>query len=170
MDLTMPNMSGWETASILRRNHLTLAPIMIVSANAEEQGKANDAEISHEDFVVKPVDLNRVLLRLGTLLNLRWIRDNSPATVQNRVETAHSEPLPENPANESCRENPLSLAHRQALEQLVKMGYVRGILSKLDEIEQHQPEAGGMITQLRDYVTHFKFDAFLHLLNQENLP
>lgn len=172
MDLTMPNMSGWETASILRRNHLSLAPIMIVSANAEEQGKTNDAEISHEDFVVKPVDLNRLLLRIGVLLNLRWIREAStvsqvpPAPKGVNTPQASAIVLP---VQEGLQENPLSLANRQALEQLVKMGYVRGILSKLDEIEQYQPEARGIILQLRDYVTHFKFDAFLQLLNQENL-
>lgn len=173
MDLTMPNMSGWETASILRRNHLSLAPIIIVSANAEEQGKPNDAHISHEDFVVKPVDLNRLLVRIGQLLNIHWIRDEMLGQVSVASPSVHDAKnagtLDQQAGDERLIENPLSLANRQALEQLVKMGYVRGILSKLDEIEQHQPEASIMILQLRDYVTQFKFDAFLQLLHQETL-
>jgi signal transduction histidine kinase/CheY-like chemotaxis protein/purine-cytosine permease-like protein len=177
MDLTMPHLSGWETASILRNNHLTLAPILIVSANAEEQGKSNDAQIERDDFIVKPVDLLRLLERIGQRLNLHWIKpqQGSPAS-------AITSSMPATPALDGKTasqhagnknliiKNPLSLADRQALLQLVNMGYVRGITSKLDEIAHRQPEHATAIQHLKTLTSQFDLKALQAHLQQEQWP
>ena len=231
MDLTMPQLGGWETARILRQNQLSLAPILIVSANAEEQGKSNEAEIERDDFIVKPVDLLRLLQRIGQRLQLRWIQATpvhqksesqkpgiqkpasqiadaaveqsqsklgtlSPANSlikSNLVEssqtfaaltnktphhkTGHSTISPDeegdqdNSLNEPTRcRNPLDASEREALLQLINMGYMRGILNKLDAIEKNHPADVAALARLRTYANQFKFDALKHCLQQEDWP
>jgi hypothetical protein len=66
--------------------------------------------------------------------------------------------------------NPLSLADRQALLQLVNMGYVRGITSKLDEIAHRQPEHATAIQHLKTLTSQFDLKALQAHLQQEQWP
>ncbi|MDO8375682.1 MAG: ATP-binding protein, partial [Aquabacterium sp.] len=54
MDLAMPGIDGWETIRTLRRQHLSDAPVAIVSANAFDKGQDNDVGIGADDFITKP--------------------------------------------------------------------------------------------------------------------
>ncbi|RYZ81688.1 MAG: hypothetical protein EOO68_35530 [Moraxellaceae bacterium] len=66
--------------------------------------------------------------------------------------------------------NPLDASEREALLQLINMGYVRGILNKLDDIEKHHPAEVEAIARLKAYANQFKFDALKHCLQQEEWP
>lgn len=166
MDLTMPQLSGWETANILRKNQLSQAPILIVSANAEEQGKSDSTQIPPENFIVKPVDLLKLLERIGQTLQLNWIK--SLAQINAIVALSpHVLHVPLTGPTKDSMLNPLTEVDRQALIQLINMGYVRGINSKLDEVEQRQPQDMVAIAHLKNYSSQFKFDALLQLIQQE---
>ena len=68
-----------------------------------------------------------------------------------------------------CR-NPLDASEREALLQLINMGYMRGILNKLDAIEKNHPADVAALARLRTYANQFKFDALKHCLQQEDWP
>ena len=72
MDINMPTLNGWQTSELLRRNQLSEAPILIVSANAFERGKENSAGIRLEDFLEKPIDFTKLLDKVRTLLDIEW--------------------------------------------------------------------------------------------------
>jgi len=119
MDLAMPGMDGWETSYVLRRRHNSQAAIAIVSANAFDKGMDNAAGITADDFIVKPVNIAELLDWIGRRLALVWTHE------------------PEAPA---APPPPAALVlppdeHLSALAELVRIGYVRGIKARLDEID-----------------------------------
>src|SRR5579863_4887067 len=66
IDLSLPDMSGWELARTLRATpNLGQMRIMIVSANAHEYASA--PADSHDAFITKPIELQPMLERVGTL-------------------------------------------------------------------------------------------------------
>ena len=61
-------------------------------------------------------------------------------------------------------------AHLEALREVVNLGYYRGILNQLDEIEAAQPECTAWVSDLRTLARQFQFEAMGHQLNPAGLP
>lgn len=119
MDLAMPGMDGWETSYVLRRRHNSQAAIAIVSANAFDKGMDNAAGITADDFIVKPVNIAELLDWIGRRLALEW---------------THEPEAPAAPPPSAALVLPPD-EHLSALAELVRIGYVRGIKARLDEID-----------------------------------
>jgi CheY-like chemotaxis protein len=152
MDLGMPGIDGWETIRRIRRGQLTDAHIAILSANAFDKGLENDAGVAADDFIVKPVQVHELLTWLGHKLNLEWVTSATPVPALQPA-AAPSLVAPDQ-------------AHLTALEELVGLGYLRGILNKLDEIERLNPQYGEFVRVLRDLARQFQFDAMKELLRK----
>ncbi len=149
MDLAMPGIDGWETLRRLRRERpqgLADIAVAIVSANAFDKGLDNDVGIGARDFLVKPVRLPDLLDWLGERLALPWI--DAPALLAAPPTTP---PPPE---------------HLQALQRLVEMGYLRGILEQLDRTEGEAPHSAGFVQSLRAQAREFQFDAMRGVLKK----
>jgi signal transduction histidine kinase/purine-cytosine permease-like protein/response regulator of citrate/malate metabolism len=153
MDLGMPGIDGWETIRRIRRQQLTDAHIAILSANAFDKGLENDAGVAPEDFIVKPLRVNELLTWLGHKLQLEWVLAESPA-----VAPVTLEPLPLiAPGAE----------HLAALDEVINLGYLRGILNKLGEIERLGAEHAEFVRVLRDLARQFQFDAMKEILRKK---
>ena len=150
MDLAMPGIDGWETIRTLRRQALSTAPVAIVSANAFDKGADNDVGISTADFITKPVRLDELLDWLGTQLQLQW-------------QAAPPAPQPEPAALASTAECP-PRAQLGALQQVVSLGYPRGVQQRLDDIERHHPECRPWLAPLRELAQRFQFDRMTPLI------
>jgi len=72
LDIAMPRMNGWELARHLRQQGFTEAPIIMISANANELNHALLGNEIHDDVLAKPVSLAVLLEKIGRLLNLQW--------------------------------------------------------------------------------------------------
>jgi signal transduction histidine kinase/CheY-like chemotaxis protein len=152
MDLAMPGMDGWETIRQLREQELTDARIAILSANAFEKGQENDVGIADEDFIVKPLHVDELLDWIGRTLNLTWVHADRPP----------EQPAPATPAAVI----PPGKEELHALDELVDLGYVRGILNKLGEIERTSPASGEFVIILRNLARQFQFDAMKEILRK----
>ncbi|HEY4068916.1 MAG TPA: ATP-binding protein, partial [Burkholderiaceae bacterium] len=122
MDLAMPGIDGWATVRAIRSQSLSAAPVAIVSGNAFDKGLDNEVGISIEDFILKPVRVNELLDWLGARLQLEWVSAAPAALAATEPEHAVDGVLP-------------AAEQLQALDELVSLGYFRGIVRKLDEIE-----------------------------------
>ncbi|MYM81195.1 response regulator [Duganella sp. FT50W] len=151
MDLAMPGMDGWETSYILRRKRMSVTPIAIVSANAFDKGMENPAAIRAEDFFVKPVNVNELLDWIGARLSLEWL------TVDQPPPAAAPMTLIFPPAD--------SMA---ALRELIRVGYVRGIQNKLDEIGALDPRYQRFTQTMRDFAARFQLDAMADFVRETN--
>jgi len=153
MDLGMPGIDGWETIRRIRQQGLTDAPVAILSANAFDKGLDNDVGVAPEDFIVKPLRVNELLAWIGRKLALEWVTADTPA------------PLPVAPAKPAPLIAPEE-AQLMALDELIGLGYLRGILNKLAEIEKIDPQHGEFVRLLRDLARQFQFDAMKEILRK----
>lgn len=142
MDLAMPGMDGWETSYVLRRRHNSQAAIAIVSANAFDKGMDNAAGITADDFIVKPVNIAELLDWIGRRLALEW---------------THEPEAPAAPPPSAALVLPPD-EHLSALAELVRIGYVRGIKARLDEIDALDPRYRAFTDILRGHAARFQLD------------
>jgi signal transduction histidine kinase/CheY-like chemotaxis protein len=147
MDLAMPGMDGWEASYILRRRQLSTVPIAIVSANAFDKGMENPAGIRAADFIIKPVNVTELLDWIGHRLSLEWI-------TQARAEGIRSE-MPAPPAELVYPPE----AAMESLRELIRIGYVRGVQNKLDEIGALDPRYQHFTQTMRNFAARFQLDA-----------
>ncbi|MET0335849.1 MAG: ATP-binding protein, partial [Rhizobacter sp.] len=153
MDLAMPGIDGWATIRAIRSQGLSAAPVAIVSGNAFDKELENDVGITPQDFVLKPVRVHELLDWLGSRLKLEWLE--SPRATPDATATAATTGwvLP-------------GEAQLKALDELIQLGYFRGIVKKLDEIEAANPACASFVAHLRGLARNFQLDAMSALLRR----
>jgi CheY-like chemotaxis protein len=68
MDLSLPEMDGWEAARRLKADAATRAiPIIALTAYASESDRASALEAGCDDYETKPLDLEQLLKKIRTL-------------------------------------------------------------------------------------------------------
>jgi signal transduction histidine kinase/purine-cytosine permease-like protein/FixJ family two-component response regulator len=146
VDLAMPGIDGWETIRRSRLFDSALTPrcVAIVSANAFDKRLDNDVGITPEDFFVKPVRHSELLDWLERKLDLQW-SEAPPAPA------AAAAPVPAQvrPSAERLR----------ALAEAVALGYLRGIMNQLDDIDAGEPECASWTAAQRTLARQFRFEA-----------
>jgi signal transduction histidine kinase/CheY-like chemotaxis protein/purine-cytosine permease-like protein len=148
VDLAMPGIDGWETIRRARKLGLVDAAVAIVSANAFDKGLDNDVGIAPEDFFVKPVRHTELLDWLERRLGLRW------------TDTAAALPMAIAP---KAMQAP-SRDRLRALDEAVSLGYFRGIMNQLDDIDTEQPECMAWTEAQRVLARQFQFEAMSRAL------
>jgi signal transduction histidine kinase/DNA-binding NarL/FixJ family response regulator len=138
LDISMPGMDGWETAHRLRETGTKRIPVIMISADPRHTHQRDAAASYHEAYLMKPLKLGALLDSMKLLMNLEWVFDRteaSPRTTFN-LKSLSAEHIP----------SPPDLIR---LEQLGRIGHVRGILTSLDEIGAVQPSAAPTLAHLR---------------------
>lgn len=179
MDLAMPGIDGWETirrvraleqsgrlpaagpsqggeappgGSAVHKVTSVGAKIAIVSANAFDKGLDNDVGVLLEDFILKPVRHSELLDWLERRLCLVWLQ-------------APAQPPVAAPALPLTRVYPPA-AQLDALREVVNLGYFRGIMNTLDDIEKANPQSTGFAADMRSLARQFQFEAMSQQLSQ----
>jgi signal transduction histidine kinase/CheY-like chemotaxis protein len=149
VDLSMPGMSGWQVVERLRGlGGLESLRVVIVSANAHEFSPGGGGAL-HDAFLIKPIDMQRLLECLAGQLGLRWIHETAAAGAGAEfADTA----LPGH-----------SRHHVDDLYQLGLIGHVRGIQAKLREME-NDPGNRPFATRMRALVANFDLKRYMHVL------
>ena len=157
MDLAMPGIDGWETIRRIRAEQLSDAPIAIVSANAFEKGTDNIVGIPAEDFILKPVRKSELLDWLGRVLALEWLE--VPQRAASGAVTA--------PAISSVEPMVLPSPERlHNLQEMIDLGYFRGILKQLDEIAVNEPGTVTFVQHMRQLAQQFQLDAMTGVIRK----
>jgi len=66
-DIMMPNMDGYELTDSLRSANFTL-PVLMVTAKESFSDKQKGFLVGTDDYMVKPIDVNEMVLRVQALL------------------------------------------------------------------------------------------------------
>jgi DNA-binding response OmpR family regulator len=146
LDISLPGISGWETAVQLRERAGQKMSIVMLSANAQEFHKPEAQTIVHDLFLVKPIEFNALLEALGGLLNLSWKWDDraAPAApVPARAQVAASS-LPE-----------VSRPHVERLRDLLRIGHVRAIEAEIAALDESSPQVRALVEQLYSCLDRF---------------
>jgi len=135
LDATMPGLSGWEVARRLRALRGGDIRIIMVSGDAHEIQQGSAGFIAHDQFLIKPVDLDALIDAVGSLLGLHW---------QGRAEEAESpETAPERDVLPDA-----ALPFLTDIENDLRIGHVRGVDKAVRALEAAVPQAGPLAKRL----------------------
>jgi signal transduction histidine kinase/DNA-binding NarL/FixJ family response regulator len=153
VDLSLPDMTGWEVVKNLRADpELRALRVLVVSANAHEYAPGS-SEAPHDGFVMKPVDAAVLFAAVQAQLHLDWIYGSDPAASEAGL--AIGPELREKIAT-----------HLEDLWQLGLIGHVRGIQSRLREFESAEPQAQGLAQALRAMVERFDMKRYMATIKE----
>jgi signal transduction histidine kinase len=157
MDLAMPGIDGWETLRRIRALGDRQPHVAIVSANAFDRGADNVLGIEPDDFIVKPVRHSELLDWLERRLALTWMEMAGPPDLPVAPPTAapHADLVPP------------PRADLLALQELVRLGFYRGITNKLAAIVAEQPDCAGFANAMGAMARQFQFEAMLAHLQKD---
>jgi signal transduction histidine kinase/CheY-like chemotaxis protein len=150
LDISMPGSDGWAVARTLRRRGLSQTKIIMISANAGEADRRGEALA--DAFIVKPIDLQRLFEAIARLLKIEWLWD-PPASAAVAAPAFSAADVPTRP-------------HLAELRRLGRIGYVRGIQAKLDEIESEDPTRHAFVAHMRALVQDFEFARYMAALEE----
>lgn len=81
-DIMMPNIDGFEFAETVRKVNETI-PILFMSARDDLSAKQRGFRLGIDDYMVKPIELDELLLRVGALLRRAHIETTRKLVIGN---------------------------------------------------------------------------------------
>lgn len=115
LDIFMPGMNGWELAAKIREQRPS-ADIVMISANAIEVQRQEMASQLHVGYLMKPIQLDALLAKIGNTLALDWRyqpHDQQVTTARHRSAAAHE---------------------LDELAAVAKIGYLSGVEDQLKDL------------------------------------
>ena len=149
LDISMAGMDGWTVAETLRSTGHHHARILMVSASALEAHGAPLAQPFHDGYLMKPIDIPRLLELIRQLLKIEWQYESG------QVAPPHWKP--ETGSRPQVRDV-------EELIDLGQMGYIRAIQLKLEEMAANQPEHADFVAQMRSLIDRFDLDQYMATL------
>ena len=86
-DIMMPEVDGFEFAETIRQNDQA-TPILFMTAKDDMPSKSKGFMAGIDDYMVKPVNFEELLLRIGALLRRAGIHTNKNLTIGNFIMNA----------------------------------------------------------------------------------
>jgi signal transduction histidine kinase/purine-cytosine permease-like protein/ActR/RegA family two-component response regulator len=149
LDISMAGMDGWTVAETLRSTGHHQARILMVSASALEAHGTPLAQPFHDGYLMKPIDIPRLLELIRQVLKLEWQYETDQIVVPHwKLDTGSRPPV----------------KHVEELIGLGQMGYIRAIQVKLDEIGADHPEHADFVSQMRTLIDRFDLDQYMATL------
>ncbi|WFU30230.1 hybrid sensor histidine kinase/response regulator [Bradyrhizobium brasilense] len=149
LDISMAGMDGWTVAETLRSEGHHQARILMISASALEAHGAPLAQPFHDGYLMKPIDIPRLLETIRQLLKIEWQYEAEPAPPPQWKPESGSRP---------------PVKYVEELISLGQLGYVRAIQLKLDEIGNECPEHADFAGQMRTLIDRFDLDQYMATL------
>lgn len=128
-DVMMPNMDGFELSSALRGAGYEIPVLMVTARGAMEDKKAGFGS-GADDYMVKPIDMEEMLLRVSALLRRAGAASEKRLTVGNSV-------LDYNTFSVSSSGNTVSLPNKEfqiLFKLLSRLGIIFTRTQIMDEI------------------------------------
>jgi len=166
LDVTMPGMDGLTLAKLLRdRGYST--PIIMLSADAQENQRKPDEQAAFNQYLVKPVNNSALLDAIKHWLVLDWEYQETDLNVLEPLSISlntigdeqdkGSEPAMI-PDHESVRE----------LMAFAEMGYKKGVRGVLDQLGKTDVIAHLHMAHLESLYQSFQFDGIAQYLQQHS--
>jgi len=155
LDISMPGLSGWETARRLRSRWGSAVRIVMLSANTQECRRPESEGQSCDPFIAKPFDIDALVDTIGGELKLHWNWEVSGEAELNDDSAAKYQVILPDSAQ----------AHVRRLRELLDIGYVRGIEAEIKKLAEAVPDAQAIAARLYDCLDHFDLSALARILD-----
>jgi two-component system, OmpR family, alkaline phosphatase synthesis response regulator PhoP len=81
LDVMMPEMDGWEVCRHLMRDPKTSAiPVVFLTAKGSEVDEVVGLELGADDYIIKPISIRKLVVRVKTALRRKKISDKPAET------------------------------------------------------------------------------------------
>jgi PAS domain S-box-containing protein len=152
-DIVMPGLGGLEAIARLRRlPALAGVPVLAVSANASGHDEERSLAAGADAFLAKPIALDRLLSRVGALLDVTWIQAPRPAADRS---DAADVPLVA-PDSEDL----------QTLYRLAKVGHMRSIREHAERLGEQDARYRPFVDRVRAMTDRFESRGILELIER----
>lgn len=146
MDLVMPVMDGFEaTRRIRKTSALNHTKIVAVSASSSCSPRQIISEHGFDDFIPKPVQIQKIFKALETHLQLEWKYKKSSESVIKELDLKQNDDLVAPP-----------LSDIRILYKLARGGDIVGIRKHLDIIEQSDGQYILFVKKIRNLARTFQ--------------
>jgi CheY-like chemotaxis protein len=153
MDIAMPEMDGLEAVRRLRQlAAFKDMPVIAASASVSVSDSKKSLEAGMSAFLSKPLDVDKLLEQMGTLLQLDWIYDSQAPSSSER-ETMGLLVAP--PADEM-----------ETLHDLARMGNMQRIVEYANYLVQLDERYRPFANQLRSLAKNYESKALLNLVER----
>ncbi len=156
LDISLPGISGWETAARIRAALGEDIRILMLSANAQEFHRPETAVPVHDHFLVKPVEFNALIETIGGLLDLAWGVESDGA--RPAAPAAPKLAAPTTVDGEAA-------THVLRIRELLRIGYVRGIEQEIRHLAD-QPGTTELATKLYACLDRFDLPGMARILEE----
>ncbi len=144
MDLVMPVLNGFEATKQIRQiAKLKDTIIMVTSASVFEHTQQQSLAIGCNDYLAKPIKLHHLLEKLQFHLKLNWVYEQPAVNIEPKEQLALIAP----PVEEL-----------QILHQLVVIGDVTDLQSRLTALEKLDAKFLPLVTKIKQWVYDFELD------------
>lgn len=147
MDLSMPEMDGWQTSEALRNKGFG-GPIIIMSANASESGNVAEHKDNVSDYLVKPFRIEPLLDKIRQWLGIEWVYEHTPPVLSS-AEVANSLTAE------------LNLPNPEIIDELIfltEIGHLTKIKLRLDELEKEGSVSMSFLDHMRVLVRDIQLE------------
>jgi signal transduction histidine kinase/DNA-binding NarL/FixJ family response regulator len=161
LDVSMPEMSGWEVAAELRERASPMTRIVMLTGSAFEIDAHRDAVKYYDAAHIKPFYVGSLLQTIADVLDLEWIVEKESVTFN---------------GGEKVRpdDDDVVLAERKLpdmrelidLRRLGEIGYVRGIREKLSDIASQSPDYRWLVDRLEPMSRDLDFPQYIAVLSE----
>ncbi len=151
-DVAMPVMDGFEFMSCVRSApKLKEIPIIVSSASVFDDDRARSLEAGGDDFLPKPVEIDRLLSYLEKYLQVDWVYEAEVAgAATNGTGTTAKEPQAVAPL---VAPPPDDL---EKLYDLAMRGYLHGIEAEVDRLEREDASLVPFASEVRQMAKEFQ--------------
>ena len=136
LDISMPDMTGWELAAELRKRKINV-PLVMISAEADEGFGLDTDKPLHNDYLVKPINMPSLLSTLAYHLNIDLVLAESSA---------------EKPVS-AIKNDPVAI---NELLSFLDIGYIDGFKKSLLEAEKNDRLEATLCTNLYNDLAQLK--------------
>jgi len=84
LDVMMPKMNGFEVCKNIRQAKLAI-PVLLLTAKGTIEDKTTGFDCGADDYLVKPFDIQEVLLRIRVLLRRNAIPDSTENSLSDEI-------------------------------------------------------------------------------------
>ena len=154
MDLLMPVMDGIEATQHLRRDSELKDSIVIgISASAFDKTKKASFKAGCNDFLSKPIHIERLLGCLQSHLKLEWIYEE-PSSIDSRQKQDYETMPIIVPPKEDLK----------ALLEFAEISHITGIQQTIENIKTASKQFDPFATKIEEFLDDFQFKRIVEMI------
>ncbi|MBX2881378.1 MAG: response regulator [Granulosicoccus sp.] len=183
LDISMPGMSGWDLAEQIRMHCEAPVRILMISALVDDQVHPHVHDASRKNYFVKPLDLQKLFLRLQEILVLEYVEGGVKITQSKKTDykvldsVSQLTDIGADSVNSASTQKSIADTNKnvyvpgdllEKINGLYTIGHISAINEVLRYASTNYPGSEGFVKNAKYLLDRHQIDAFGSLLRVSN--